>query len=162
MRLILAAALSVCLASCATRGSQFPVLAPTANADAAADCAALGSELERVAVLRREIAREQNATGANDVTSTVLAAATNPIGGVVTALAISAGAGARNTRYDRAADAADQRIATLLTLRGERACERSEAELTLTSAFATPMEETSQARESREDAIIAFLPPRGR
>lgn len=159
MRLILVALLASGLGACATRGSQFPVLAPTMTSDAAADCPALGSELERVAVLRREIAGEQNRTGANDVTSVAMSAITNPIAGVVDAAVTSVGASARNRRYDRAADAADQRISTLMTLRAERGCERPEPELALMSAFAAHAEETSGGREAREDAVVAFLQP---
>lgn len=159
MRIVLVALVAIGVASCATRGSQFPVLAPTMTSDAAADCAALGSELERVAVLRREIAAEQNRTGANDVTNVVISAITNPIAGVVDAAVTSAGAGARNTRYDRAADAADERLSTLMALRVERGCAQPEPELGLMSAFATNAGETAQAREAREDAIVAFLRP---
>lgn len=160
MRLVLVALLAtIGAAGCATRGSQFPVLAPTMTSDAAADCAALGSELERVAVLRREIAGEQNRTGANDVTNVVVSAVTNPIAGVVDAAVTSAGAGARNRRYDRAADAADERISTLMVLRAERRCEQPEQELALMSAFAEHAGETPPNREAREDAIAAFLRP---
>ena len=159
MRLVLVALLASGLASCATRGSPFPVLTPSMTSDAAADCAALGSELERVAVLRREIAGEQNRTGANDVANVVMSTITNPIAGVVDAAVTSAGAGARNRRYDRAADAADQRISTLMMLRVERECERPEAELALTSAFAAHAGETTQGREVREGAVAAFLQP---
>jgi len=162
MRLVLVALLLAGLGACATRGSRFPVLPAGMASDAAADCAALGAELERVAVLRREIAHEQNRTGANDVAAVLMSAIANPIAGVVDAAVTSAGANVRNTRYDRAADAADRRISTLMHLRAERGCDRPEPEQALMTAFDAVAGETSQAREAREEAIEAFLPPSAR
>ncbi|MGD9979164.1 MAG: hypothetical protein AB7H66_10925 [Hyphomonadaceae bacterium] len=159
MRRVLIALLAAGAAGCATRGSAFPVLTQTMSGDATADCAALQSELERVAVLRREIAHEQNTAGASDVASIVISAASDPLGGLVNGALTAAGAGMRNARYDRAADAADLRIHTLLTLRAERDCDRPQAEQTLTAAFEAASDETKQAREAREDAVASFLPP---
>jgi hypothetical protein len=150
------------VAACATRGSEFPVLSRTMSSDATADCAALASELERVAVLRREIAREQNVAGASDVASVLVSTAVNPLGGLIEGALTAAGAEMRNTRYDRAADAADQRIETLLSLRGARECERSDAELALVDAFADQRAGEGRAREAREEAIATFLPPPAR
>jgi hypothetical protein len=120
------------------------------------------SELERVAVLRREIAREQNSAGASDVTSVLISTAVNPLAGVVEGALTAAGAERRNARYDGAADAADQRIATLLSLRKERSCERPDAELALMAAFEGQQGGDRRTREVREDAVAAFLPPRAR
>lgn len=124
--------------------------------DQAATCDDLARDLARVAVLRREIAREQTAGNTSDLGNVAMSTAVSPVLGATDALITAAGSSARNRRYDRAADAADARIATLLGERSRRGCEQPEAERVLMAALAGSPTDPARARGIRGVAASAF------
>lgn len=156
-----APALSLIVAACAATASQFPVAQQTLPADASASCETLGAELERLAVLRREIGRERRELNAQDAASVVINTLLFPplllIDGPLTA----AGASARNQRLDASSDAAETRMITLLQLRAQRECEadtaRAEAETTLASALQANPGDAREARRARAQAVDSYL-----
>lgn len=158
-----AALLAVCVAlgACAARASQFPMVVEHQPSDASASCEALGAELQRVVVLRREIGREASHLNGRDTTNVLLDSLIAPPMLLVAGLPTLAGASARNARLGQTADASDVRLRELVRLRASHDCtplisQHPDAEAVLATALESSAGPTRPERTARAQAVDAF------
>jgi hypothetical protein len=157
-----ALALCVVATACATQASEFPVAQQSLATDATASCENLAGELDRLAVLRREIGRERGELNAQDTANLLLNSINFPPSLLISAPLTAMGADARNRRLDTSSGAAETRMLVLSNLRSERACgpsnpERADAEPRLVAALRANPGNSADARRARAKAVEAYL-----
>lgn len=160
---ISAALCALLLAACASPGSRFPVVQRVTATDASADCDALGGELRRIAVLRREIGREAGRLDGGDTAAVAVAAAISPTNLLTQGIPALIGASLRDRRYGDAINAADARMLVLTRLRAERDClpagDGAASEHRLAEALSLNEGDAATIRRVRADAVESYLGP---